>query len=218
MSIGIRWNRRSFLGGLGAAVGSLLSGGKLFPRGSAGSDPKAAVKWPDLERVTGFGSTGSVYEELGVTPLINGVGTLTMVGGSLIPPEVETVMGYAARHFVSIPELEVAAGKRIAEMLKLPSGYTGLVTSGAAGAITCGYAGVLTADNEEFIRQLPDLTGMKSEVIIQKSHRYPFDHQIRATGVKLVEVETREDVRKAVGPQTALMFFTNYLNGAGRIK
>jgi len=218
MSIGIRWNRRSFLGGLGAAVGSLLSGGKLFPRGSAGSDPKAAEKWPDLERVTGFGSTGSVYEELGVTPLINGVGTLTMVGGSLIPPEVETVMGYAARHFVSIPELEVAAGKRIAEMLKLPSGYTGLVTSGAAGAITCGYAGVLTGDNAEFIRQLPDLAGMKSEVIIQKSHRYPFDHQIRATGVKLVEIETREDLRKAISPRTAMMHFTNYLNAEGQIK
>ncbi|HZT69036.1 MAG TPA: aminotransferase class V-fold PLP-dependent enzyme [Terriglobia bacterium] len=218
MGIGIKWNRRWFLGGLGAAVGSLLSGGRLPAAGSAASEHAASERWPDLVKVTGFGSTGNVYEELGVAPLINGVGTLTMVGGSLIPPEVETVMGYAAQHFVSIPDLEVAAGKKIAEMLKLPSGYTGLVTSGAAGAITCGYAGVLTADNEEFIRQLPDLTGMKSEVIIQKSHRYPFDHQIRATGVKLVEIETREDLRKAVSPRTAMMHFTNYLNSEGQIK
>ena len=216
MSISSKWNRRSFLGGLGVAASSLFGAGKLsaWP----GAPPLREEKWPDLVKVTGFGSTGNVYEELGVAPLINGQGTMTMLGGSLIPAEVETVMGYAAQHFVSIPELEVAAGKKIAEMLKLPAGYTGLVTSGAAGAMTCGYAGVLTGDNEEFIKRLPDLTGMKSEVIIQKSHRYPFDHQIRATGVKLVEIETREDLRKAISPRTAMLHFTNYLNDEGQIK
>jgi L-seryl-tRNA(Ser) seleniumtransferase len=218
MNIRSRWNRRSFLGGLGVFASSLLGTRKLGALPGPRADREGAGKWPDLEKVTGFGSTGNVYEELGVAPLINGVGTLTIIGGSLIPPEVETVMGYAARHFVSIPDLEVAAGKKIAEMLKLPAGYTGLVTSGAAGAITCGYAGVLTKDNDEFIKRLPDLTDMKSEVIIQKSHRYPFDHQIRATGVKLVEIETQEDLRKAVGPRTAMMHFTNYLNPEGQIK
>lgn len=216
MSIKSKWNRRSFLSGLGVAAGSLFGARKAgaWPAGP----PAREEKWPDLKTVTGFGATGNVYEELGVAPLINGVGTMTMLGGSIIPPEVETVMRYAAQHFVSIPDLEVAAGKRIAQMLKLPAGYTGLVTSGAAGAITCGYAGVLTGDNEEFIRRVPDLTGMKSEVIIQRRHRYPFDHQIRATGVKLIEIETPEDLRKAVSPRTAMMHFTNYLNGAGRIK
>ncbi len=82
-------------------------------------------------------------------------------------------MALATKHFISIPELEVAAGNRIAQMLKLPEGYTALVTSGAAGAMQSGLAGILTGDKEEFIRQLPDLTGMKSEVIIQRSHRNP---------------------------------------------
>lgn len=200
-----KWNRRSFLGGLGLVAGSVFSRPKLWGR-------------LQTSPATGQGLSRNVYEELGVTTIINGQGTMTMLGGSLIPPEVEAAMAAASRHFVSIPELEVAAGKRIAEMLKLPEGYTALVTSGAAGAIQCGVSGVLTGDDPSRIQRLPDLTGMKSEVIIQKSHRYPFDHQIRATGVKLVEVETRDDVRKAVGPQTALMFFTNYLNGAGRIK
>jgi len=81
-----------------------------------------------------------------------------------------------------------------------------------------GLAGILTGDNPKFIEQLPDLTGMKSEVIIQKSHRNPFDHQLRSTGVKLVEVETSEDVRKAVNPKTAMMHFTNFANAAGQIK
>jgi L-seryl-tRNA(Ser) seleniumtransferase len=103
-------------------------------------------------------------------------------------------------------------------MLKLPSGYTGLVTSGAAAAMQSGLAGILTGDSEQFIQQLPDLTGMKSEVIIQKSHRNGFDHQLRSTGVKLIEVETRDDLRKAVNPKTAMMHFSNFANAAGHIK
>src|SRR5207245_6817388 len=100
--------------------------------------------------------------------------------------------------------LEVAAGKRIVEMLKLPEGEDAIVTSGAAAAMQSGLAGILTGDNEQFIQQLPDLTGMKSEVIIQKSHRNPFDHQLRSTGVKLVVVETREELRNAVNERTAM--------------
>lgn len=77
--------------------------------------------------------------------VINAEGTMTMLGGSLIRPEVEVVMAQASRHFVSIPALEEAAGKRIAQMLKLPDGYSALVTSGAAAAIQSGLAGILTA-------------------------------------------------------------------------
>src|SRR5499425_1023598 len=103
-------------------------------------------------------------------------------------------------------------------MLKLPDGYSALVTSGAAAAIQSGLAGILTGDNEALIRQLPDLTGMKSEVIIQKSHRNPFDHQLRSTGVKLIEVETRDELRQAVSDRTAMMHFTNFANAEGQIK
>jgi seryl-tRNA(Sec) selenium transferase len=65
---------------------------------------------------------------------------------------------------------------------------------------------------------LPDLTGMKSEVIIQKSHRNPFDHQLRSTGIKLVEIETAEQLRTAVNGRTAMMHFSNFANAAGQIK
>ncbi len=143
---------------------------------------------------------------------------MTVLGGSLMRPEVEAVMALAGRRFVSIPDLEVAAGKRIAEMLKLPEGYGALVTSGAAAAMQSGLAGILTGDNPKFIEQLPDLTGMKSEVIIQKSHRNAFDHQLRATGVKLVVVESRDDLKKAITPQTAMMHFTNFADTDGQIK
>ena len=207
MSLKEKWNRRSFLETLAVIAGVALAPAKLFSLNrSAGTS------------VTGFGQSGNPYEELGVTTVINGEGTMTMLGGSVLRPELEAVMAQAGRHFVSIPDLEVAAGKRIAEMLKLPDGYTALVTSGAAAAIQSGLAGILTGDNETFIKQLPDLTGMKSEVIIQKSHRNPFDHQLRSTGVKLIEIESRDDLQKAVGPRTAMMHFTNFANAAGQIK
>src|SRR5215467_2300030 len=203
-------NRRTFLGMISAISAAVLGPSKSIA--TPGSSPAAG------EKLTGFGSTGNVYEELGVTTVINGEGTMTVLGGSLPRPEVEEVMALGGKHFCSIPELEVAAGKRIAEMLKLPEGYTALVTSGAAAAMQSGLAGILTGDNRKFIEQIPDLTGMKSEVIIQKSHRNPFDHQLRNTGAKLVVVETADDVRKAINPQTAMMHFSNFANDQGQIK
>jgi L-seryl-tRNA(Ser) seleniumtransferase len=194
---------------LGALAGAFAAPRKLFGqnRGTASSTA-----------VSGFGSSGNPYEELGIPTVINCEGTMTMLGGSLPHPQLEAVMFMAGKHFVSIPDLEVAAGNRIAQMLKLPEGYTALVTSGAAAAIQSGLAGILTGDNEALIRQIPDLTGMKSEVIIQKTHRNPFDHQLRTTGVKLVEIETREQLRRAVNDRTAMMHFSNFANEAGQIK
>jgi uncharacterized pyridoxal phosphate-dependent enzyme len=208
MGLDLQWTRRSFMGSLGALAGALLNPRKLLSSRPSQADAK----------ITGFGSTGNVYEELGVTTVINGEGTMTVLGGSLMRPEVDAVMDLAGRHFVSIPDLEVAAGKRIAEMLKLPAGYSAIVTCGAAAAMESGLAGILTGDNPKFIEQIPDLTGMKSEVIIQKSHRNPFDHQLRNTGAKLIVIETREELRQAVNPKTAMMHFSNFANEEGQIK
>ena len=192
MRLNSQWNRRGFLGTVGMIAGTMLAPRKLF------SSNHAAAR--TTTKVSGFGESGNPYEELGVTTVINCEGTMTMLGGSLPHPELEAVMTMAGRHFVSIPELEVAAGNRIAQMLKLPEGYSALVTSGAAAAIQSGLAGILTGGKEDLIRQLPDLTGMKSEVIIQKSHRNPFDHQLRNTGIKLIEIETRDQLRQSMTP------------------
>ena len=212
MDISSKWPRRSFMTAVVSFAGALLHPRTLWAGPVRSSSPTAP---PAL---TGFGHTGNVYEELGVTTVINGQGTMTVLGGSLMRPEVEAAMALAGGHFVSIPELEVAAGKRIAEMLKLPEGYSALVTSGAAAAMQSGLAGILTGDNPQFIKQLPDLTGMKSEVIIQKSHRNPFDHQLRATGIRLVEVESREDLTRAISDKTAMMHFSNFADPIGQVK
>ncbi|HTZ72691.1 MAG TPA: aminotransferase class V-fold PLP-dependent enzyme [Candidatus Aquilonibacter sp.] len=223
----LQWDRRAFLSALSAMAASFAGGKDLqaAPVPSAGREQGSGYYgWPGANSnekvaVTGFGSTGDVYAELGIVPLMNGSGTLTVIGGSLIPPEVEAVMRMASEHFVVIDDLERAVGQQIAQLLKLPNGYTGLITAGAAAALLVGYAAILTGDNKQWIRQIPDLTGMpKSEVIIQKSHRYAFDHQIRQTGVKLIEVETHDDLLEAINPRTAAMHFTNLCNPQGQIK
>jgi uncharacterized pyridoxal phosphate-dependent enzyme len=205
MRLNSKWNRRNFLGTLGVIAGSVAAPHKLFAA-------KASAV------ITGFGSSGNPYDELGVKTVINCEGTMTVLGGSILRPELEAVMAQAGQHFVRVADLEVAAGKRIAEMLKLPESYSAIVTSGAAAAMQSGLAGILTGNNEQYIKQIPDLTGMKSEVIIQKSHRNPFDHQLRTTGIKLVVVETRDELRAAVNEKTAMMHFSNFANASGQIK
>ena len=114
----VKSTRRSFMSGVAALGAAILSSRKLFAAGSSSARSVEA-------KLTGFGASGNVYEELGVTTVINGQGTMTILGGSLMRPEVEAAMALASERFCSIPELEVAAGKRIAEMLKLPADYTG---------------------------------------------------------------------------------------------
>jgi seryl-tRNA(Sec) selenium transferase len=153
-----------------------------------------------------------------VTPLININGTVTVIGGSVMHPEVMELIRRGNEHFVLIDELEVAAGKFIGKLCKSPAGYTGLVTAGAAAALVVGYAGMMTEDLEPRMRAIPDVSDFpRNEVIIQKSHRYPFDHQIRQTGAKLVEVETREEMIAAINPKTIAIHFTNILSDKGKV-
>jgi seryl-tRNA(Sec) selenium transferase len=216
------WSRRSFVTALGAAVSSLFAPQELHAAGLFGKKPKASVASldgsPIVPITSGLGCTGDVYAELGVTPLVNINGTLTVIGGSLMKPEVMELMRQGNEHFVSIDELEVAAGKFIAKLCKSPAGYTGLVTGGAAAAMVVGYAGMMTEDLEPRMQVIPDVSDFpRNEVIIQKSHRYPFDHQIRQTGAKLVEVETREQMIAAINPKTVAIHFTNILSDRGQV-
>ncbi|MCX7603112.1 MAG: hypothetical protein N2036_03465, partial [Bryobacteraceae bacterium] len=147
-----------------------------------------------------------VIRELGVRTFINAAGTYTMLTASLMPDEVMDAMREASKHYVNINELQDAVGKRIAELLGCEAA---MVTSGAAGALTVGTAACITGKDPDKIRRIPDLTGMKSEVIIQKSHRYGYDHAVRAVGIRMVEVETAEEFERAVNEKTAMALFFN---------
>jgi len=159
-------------------------------------------------------ATSDIYARLGVRTRINAKGTYTYLTGSLMCPEASQAMEEASHHFVYLVELQQKAGTKIAEMLGVEAA---MVTSGAAGAIMLGTAACLTGKDAKHIAQLPDLMGLKSEVIIQKTHRNPFDHAIRNTAVRLVEVETAEELESAISEKTAMMYFLNAAQHQGKI-
>lgn len=88
----------------------------------------------------------SVYARLDVRPVINGMGTYTLLGGSIMPPEVVAAMAQAARHFVTMTELQQKAGARLAGLLGVPAA---MVTAGAASAITVATAACITRGDDE---------------------------------------------------------------------
>jgi len=194
------WSRRHFLESLSA----LPMVGGLAAAGAASAAPAPARK-----------GTRDFFKELGVRPFINAAGTYTAMTASLMPPEVMDAIQYASRQFVMLDELHDKVGERIATLVRAEAA---MVTAGAASALTLGTAGVLTGTDRQKIIDLPDLTGMKSEVIIQKSHRFGYEHAVRNCGVRLVEVESREDLERAIGDKTAMMLFYNNNNREGRIQ
>jgi uncharacterized pyridoxal phosphate-dependent enzyme len=193
-------SRRSFLarGGLISALAGFS--GKLFAHPGGGAP---AARRP-----------GNIYDRLGVRTRINAKGTYTHLSGSLMPPEVSRALEEASRHYVYLVELHEAVGKKIAEMLGVEAA---LVTSGAAGAIALGTAACVAGKDPEKILRIPDTTGMKNQVVIQKSHRMAFDHAIRNVGVRLVVVETLEELENAVNENTAMMFFLNSGQNRGQV-
>ncbi|MEJ7609513.1 MAG: hypothetical protein WKF37_25385, partial [Bryobacteraceae bacterium] len=155
------------------------------------------------------------FSELGVRPFINAAGTYTTLTASLMMPEVVAAIATASRQFVPLIELQDKVGARIASMLATESA---MVTSGASGALTCGTAACVAGTDKKAILQLPDLTGLKNEVIVQKSHRYGYDHAVRAVGVRMVEVETAAQLESAVNSRTAMMLYFNDAEPLGQIK
>ena len=125
-----------------------------------------------------------IYDKLGIKKLINAEGTLTSLGGSVIDPAVMDAMNEASRYFVDLNELLKKSGEYVANLLGVEAAY---ITSGAAAGLTLSTAACITGTDPAKIRQLPDLQGLKNEVLIQKSHRNGYDHAVRQTGVTLIE-------------------------------
>jgi uncharacterized pyridoxal phosphate-dependent enzyme len=143
-----------------------------------------------------------VYTRLGVKPFINCTATLTINGGSLTLPEVIGAMEQAAHFHVNLDELMEKVGDRLADLLQV--GW-GLVTAGAAAALTHATAGVLAGSDPEKIQRLPNLDGLKSEVIIPRESRNPYDHAVRTLGVRVLEVNSAEELRATISPRTAMV-------------
>src|SRR3954466_14311349 len=170
--------RRAFLGTVGAA----------------GAASAATTKGADVGE--------DYYEKLGVTKIINAAGTYTALTASIMPPSVQAAVAQAARHPVRLADLQQKAGHYIAGRLQCEAA---MVCSGAASALTLGTAACMTVGNQKAVSLLPlDTSGLKNEVIVQKTHRYGYDHAIKNCGIKFVEVETLADYEKAFTDRTVM--------------
>jgi L-seryl-tRNA(Ser) seleniumtransferase len=153
------------------------------------------------------------YQKLGVTPFINAAGTYTVLSASTMPDEVQAAIALAAKKPVNLNELLEASGAYLAKQLRCEAA---LVTSGAAAALVVGTAASVTMGNDQAILGIPtDTAGLKNEVLVQKSHRYGYDHALRNCGIRFVEVETIEEYEQAFNDRTVMAHFFNA--GGGKI-
>ena len=147
-----------------------------------------------------------IYQSIGVEPVINCRGTYTIIGASVETPETRAAMEYAARYFVQYDELAEGVGRRLAE---LTGAEWGMVSSGCAAGLKHVTAACVAGGNPEKLIRIPDLTSFdKTEVVIPRSSRSVYDHAVRNIGVKLVVVDTAEELADALSPRTAMVYLT----------
>jgi L-seryl-tRNA(Ser) seleniumtransferase len=167
-----------------------VAGAGLLGLGSEGADAAPLSVGPDL------------YSSIGVTPLVNCRGTYTIISGSQTLPEVKRAMELASHAYVHIDELMEAVGRRLAE---LTQAEWGIVTAGCAAALTHATAACIAGADPEKMQRLPNLTGLKNQVVVPKYSRNQYDHAVRMLGVKMVEVETAAAFEAALTPATAMV-------------
>ena len=150
------------------------------------------------------GPTENIYHSIGVDTIINCRGTFTILGGSIERPEVLEAMEAASGYFAQYDELAYGLGQRLAELTKTE---WGVVTAGCAAAMKHFTAACVTGGNPERLIRIPDLTGMeKTEVISPRYSRNLYDHAVRNIGVKVITVDTAEEMRKAISERTAMIY------------
>lgn len=161
-----------------------------------------------------------IYDDLGVTKIINGAATLTMLGGSLMPPAALAAMAEAAQHFVDIDELQQKVGARIAEWTRNEAAY---VSCGAAAGLALSTAACITGLDPDKRERLPYTAGMRNEIIVHRCWTVGYAFAIKQAGGKLVEIGTEtgasvDDLRAAITERTAALFyFYNPSHMAGQV-
>jgi L-seryl-tRNA(Ser) seleniumtransferase len=144
-----------------------------------------------------------------VKPLINAWGPMTVIGSARVRPEVVAAMAEAATSYVDLIELQRAAGARLAALIGVEACY---LAGGCAAGLAIATAACITGADPARIARLPDTSGLKSEVVMQRTHRNPYDHAIRQVGVRLVEIGNplrtfAWELDAAIGPPTAAVVY-----------
>ncbi|MBM3403150.1 MAG: selenocysteine synthase, partial [Bacteroidetes bacterium] len=182
----------------------------------AGAALGSGIPLESMAATAGATAKRDVIKELGLRVFINAAGTYTTMTASLMHDEVVDTIESASKHFVMLNEVQDKVGAKIAEMCHAESA---MVTAGCWSALVLGTAGVLTRMDRKKVSLLPDVsTFERNEVIVQKSHNVGYVHAVTNTGIKVVEVETAEQMEKAITGKTAMMWFLNSSGPMGLVK
>lgn len=157
----------------------------------------------------------SVYDEIGVVPVINATGHRTVLGGSTPSPRVKAAMEAAERYYVDMAQLHAKAGETVARLLGAEAAY---VTSGAAAALALGTAACIAGKDPAMIARLPHTEDLKNQVVMQKAQRYHYDHVTTIVGTTIVEAgddtgTSAEQLDAALGPKVAAVLYPAHLEG-----
>jgi D-glucosaminate-6-phosphate ammonia-lyase len=195
-----RLDRRNFIKGTGFATLAGITG--CSKGGNGVTDRSQLTNVP-------------TYESIGIRPIINCWGTVTMLSGSLMLPKVKLAMEEAGKYYVPIEELMECVGRRLGE---LSGAEWGIVTSGAAAAIYAATAACVAGADPEKKELLPDTRGMKNEAIIPSRHFTGYHvAACKMVGVKLIKVDTREEMEAAVNEKTSIIYLLGTASERGNI-
>src|SRR4051794_6525292 len=178
--------------------------------------PRSRLYSSFVTRHSSFRGTMGVYEDLGVRPVINAAGPMTRLSGMPLHPEVAAAMAEAAQACVRIEDVQEAAGRYLAEVTGAEAGY---VTTGAAAGLALGAAACLAGLDPAAMDRLPDTTGLRDEIVVQRAHLTAYTHALRLSGARLVEVGYLGypgqgitwpwQIEAGMGPRTAALAFSN---------
>lgn len=152
------------------------------------------------------------YADLGLRRVINAHNTLTMLGGSIMPPPVRAAMDDAAGQFVDMTELAEAASQRAAALTRNEDAL--IVGSASAGLMLSSLAAMTGRDQRLLWHVLEKGAGVLDgrEIIIQRAHRIPYDNVLTLAGAQVVEVGNAIqtfgwELEAAIGPRTAAILY-----------
>jgi len=159
-------------------------------------------------------SSRAILESLGLEPVINALGPASQLGCATLSAEVRAAMDAAAQHYVPISEMQDRASRAIATAT---GAAAGCVASGGDACLCLAAAACIAGEDPAAMDRLPDVSGLRNEIVVHRAQRNPFDHALRAVGARFVEFgyvgpgsgvgAYRWQLEAAINDDTAAIFY-----------
>jgi uncharacterized pyridoxal phosphate-dependent enzyme len=195
-----RPSRREVLkqSGMLTAISAAAAVSPLSANAAALANPPQTPRRTALEGL----DSNNLFTRIGVRPILNARGTFTIITGSRSLPQVKQAMLEASHYYVHLDELMPAVG---AEISRLMGSEAAMVTTGCEAAIALATVACVAGTDPERTQAMPYLK-TRSQVIIPKHSRNPYDFGVRMSGVEIVEVDSEEELRSKLTEHVAMVY------------